>query len=96
MQINKVEIGGDMNSPTDRSRAICGRVRTKMAIGATNGGCAAQGALIYHDLYSCEHLCMMVDIAKVLGRSEEITYYTSLGADLNSPFLCKSPKRREK
>jgi len=50
------------------------------------GNCPPEGALIYHDLYYYEYLCMMVDLATVLGRSEEITYYTSLAADLKKQF----------
>jgi len=50
------------------------------------GNCPPEGALIYHDLYFYEYLCMMVDMAKVLGRGEEIAYYTSLATDLKKQF----------
>jgi len=45
-----------------------------------------EGALIYFDLYFYRYACMMADMATVLGRSEDITYYSSLAADLKKQF----------
>jgi alpha-L-rhamnosidase len=50
------------------------------------GNTPPEGALIYHDLYFYEYLCMMSDMAKVMGRSEDVTYYGTLATDLKKQF----------
>jgi alpha-L-rhamnosidase len=50
------------------------------------GNTPPEGALIYHDLYFYEYLRMMTDMAKVLGRGEEVTYYGTLATDLKKQF----------
>jgi alpha-L-rhamnosidase len=41
-----------------------------------------EGALIYYNLYFYRYACQMADMAKVLGRTEDEKYYSTLAADL--------------
>lgn len=48
--------------------------------------CPPEGALIYYDCYFYRYLRMMADLATLLGRTEEVTYYTTLATRLKKQF----------
>lgn len=48
--------------------------------------CPPEGALIYYDCYFYRYLRMMADMATLLGRTEEIAYYTNLATQLKKQF----------
>jgi len=48
--------------------------------------CPPEGALIYYDCYFYKYLRMMADLATLLGRNEDVTYYTTLATGLKKQF----------
>ena len=50
------------------------------------GNIPPEGALIYYNLYFYRYARMMADISKVLGRTGDATYYSTLAADLKKRF----------
>ena len=48
--------------------------------------CPPEGALIYYDCYFYRYLRMMADLATLLRRTEEVTYYTTLATQLKKQF----------
>lgn len=50
------------------------------------GNIPPEGALIYFNLYFYRYACMMADMAKVVGRTEDESYYSTLAADLKAKF----------
>ena len=48
--------------------------------------CPPEGALIYYDCYFYRYLRMMADLATLLRRTEDVTYYTTLATQLKKQF----------
>ena len=48
--------------------------------------CPPEGALIYYDCYFYRYLRMMADMATLLRRTEDVTYYTNLATQLKKQF----------
>jgi alpha-L-rhamnosidase len=50
------------------------------------GNCPPEGALIYYNLYFYKYARQMAEMAKVIGRTEDEKFYTTLAADLKKRF----------